>query len=75
MADYTGCTSYTAAGLVTNIEGNEVSLVSVLTNSHITMDPKAYMTDHDAERDVECDAERDVKCNTERDIKRNAKLE
>ena len=57
MAD---CISYTAAGLVTDVNGNEVDLISVLTNSYIAVDPEAYITDRDAERDVECDAERDV---------------
>ena len=50
VADCTGCT---AAGLVTDVEGNEVDLVLVLTDSRIAVDPEADTTDHDAERDVE----------------------
>ena len=57
VADYTGCT---AAGLVINMEGSEVNLVLVLTDSCVAVDPEADTTDRDAERDVECDAERDV---------------
>ena len=50
MADYTG---RTAVDLATDVEGNKVDLVLVLTDSHIAVDPEAYMTDRDAERDVE----------------------
>ena len=46
------CTSYTAAGLVTDVEGSEVNLVSVLTNSYVAVDPKADTTDRDAKRDI-----------------------
>ena len=55
------CTSYTAASLVTNVEGSEVDLVLVLTDSHIAVEPKADTTNHNAKRDVEWDAKRDVK--------------
>ena len=54
------CTSCTAASLMTDVEGSEVDLVSVLTDSCVAVDPEADTTDRDAERDVECDAERDV---------------
>ena len=47
------CTSCTAASLMTDVEGSEVDLVSVLTDSHIAVDPKADTTNRDAERDVE----------------------
>ena len=57
MADYT---SYTAAGLMTDMEGSKVNLILVLTNSHITMEPKADMTDYDAERDVKWDAKHNI---------------
>ena len=49
VADCTGCT---AAGLVTDVEGSEVDLVSVLTDSCVAVDPEADTTNRDAKRDV-----------------------
>jgi hypothetical protein len=42
---------------VVEVEGDEVAVVSVLTDSRIAVDPEACMTDRDVERDTERDAE------------------
>jgi hypothetical protein len=66
VANYT---SYTTTSLMTDIEGSKVDLISVLTNSHITMDPKADTTNHNAKRDIKYDAKRDIKYNAKRNVK------